>query len=59
MGKNDLFLAFYRPVKATCAVQRLQKPIFSLFLPIILASGPMDMGVISSCINSVCELHGI
>jgi hypothetical protein len=48
MGKNDLFLAFYRPVKAICAVQRLQKPPFCLFLPIILASRPMNTSASSS-----------
>ena len=31
MGKNDLFLAFYWPVKAICAVQRLQRPFFACF----------------------------
>ena len=31
MGKNDLFLDFYRPVNAICDAQRLQKPIFCLF----------------------------
>lgn len=59
MGRNDLFLAFYRPVKAICAVQRLQKPLFCLFLPIILASRPMDTGAKSSSIDSVGKLIGI
>jgi hypothetical protein len=39
MGKNDLFLAFYRPVKAIWAVQRLQKPIFCLFSPVFWPLG--------------------
>ena len=29
MGKNDLFLAFYRLVKAIYAAQGLQKPVFT------------------------------
>ena len=37
MGKNDLFLAFHRPVKAICAAQRLQKAVFCPFLLIVLA----------------------
>lgn len=52
MGKNDLFLVFYRPVKTICAVQRLQKPLFCLFLPIILASRLMDTGASISRIDS-------
>jgi hypothetical protein len=59
MGKNDLFLAFYRHVNAICAVQRLQKPLFCLFLPVILDSIPMDISARSSFINSVGELTGI
>ena len=56
MGENDLFSAFYKRVKAICAVQRLQKAAFGLILPIILAARLMDTGASSSCIDSVCEL---
>ena len=56
IGENDLFLAFYRPVKAICGAQRLQKPLFCLFLPVVLASRPMDMCAKNSCIDSVREL---
>jgi hypothetical protein len=31
IGKNDLFLAFYRLVKAICGAQRLHKPLFACF----------------------------
>ena len=58
MGKYDLFLAFYRPVKAICAVQRLQKPPFCLLLPIILPCSPMDMRASSFCIDSVSVING-
>ena len=58
MGKNDLLLAFYWPVKAICAVQRLQKAAFCPFLPIILASRQMDMCASSFCIDSVGEING-
>ena len=56
MAKNDLFVAFYRPVSAIRAVQRLQKPVCCLFLPIILASSPIDTSASSYCIDSVGEL---
>ncbi len=59
MGENDLFLVFYRPVKAICAVQRLQKPVFCLFLPIVLASRQIDTRTSSSCIDSVYEYIGV
>jgi hypothetical protein len=56
LAKNVLFLAFYRPVKAICAIKRLKKAVFCLLLPIIFASRPMDMCASSSCIDSASEL---
>lgn len=52
MGENDLFLVFYRPIKAIYAVQWLQKAVFRLFLSVILACRPMDTCAISYLINS-------
>ena len=59
IGESDLFLDFYEPMEAICAVQRLQKPLFYLFLPTILAASPMDMCAKNSCIDSVGEIRGI
>lgn len=58
MGKNSRFLGFQAPQRPSTLPQGF-KSCFGLFLPVIQASGPMDMCASSSLIHSDWRLIGV